>query len=906
MNLDPQKTVFLIDGSSFLYRAYYSLRPLHTSSGIPVQAVYSFCRMIQKLIKTFGMRYVVLVWDSKGKTTRHELYQAYKATRQAPPSDLYEQKKYIIRFAELIGMCQKAQSGIEADDIMYSIAQERSQEGDTVCLITSDKDMAQMLSERVVMFDPFKDDIVDAQKFTAKKGVPIEKLPFYFALLGDASDNIPGVRGIGDKGALELVTQFASLDSMYANLDAVKRPKVRALLQEQKDNAYLSHKLFLLQYHPSGLTRSDMAFDSAHWSRAMPLFQELGFKSLMQELRQNKELAAEIVESKLNNFKKYQFITVTTTDALKQLIVEMKKRSAFAIDTETTGLNALQADLVGISVAVQEGIAYYLPCGHKTDAEQLTQEEIINTLKPLLEDPTSKKYMHHAKFDQLVLKKAGIDVHGLAFDTLIAARLVARDWQKISLKDLSEHYLGEGMLSYDEVVKANKLKNFSYVPLGLATLYAAADAHQTLRLKKVFEQELRKEKLDELYQDIEFPLIQVLYAMELEGIFCDKSILKSLEISVAQELESIEKQISTLVGDAYGAINLNSPKQVEELLFYHLQLPPQKKSGSSNRLSTDQEVLEALSALHPIPGLILKYRELSKLKNTYLDALPQYINPETGKIHTTFSQTAVATGRLASSEPNLQNIPTGSGWGGEIRAAFKPKSGHVFISADYSQIELRVLAHLSQDQNLIHAFLQGHDIHAETAARLFDVSLSHVTTEQRQIGKRINFSVLYGLTPFGLSQDLKIPFKDAKDYIEKYFAQYPDVSRWMERIVDSCKKNGYVETFWGRRRYVPGIYEKNKSLYDLAKRVAINTVAQGTAADIMKMGMIKIHELFHTKNLDAHIIVQIHDELLVTASREHVSQVEMLMKATLEQVVSWSIPLIVATRSGSSWKEVSK
>ncbi|HGJ65076.1 TPA: hypothetical protein ENS27_06770 [bacterium] len=372
MNLDPQKTVFVIDGSSFLYCAYYSLRSLHTSSGIPVQAVYSFCRMIQKLIKTFGMRYVVLVWDSKGRTTRHELYQAYKATRQSSPSDLYEQKKYIIRFAELIGMCQKAQNGIEADDIMYSIARERLNEGNTVCLITSDKNMVQILSERIVIFDPFKDDVIDAQKFMAEKGIPVDKIPFYFALLGDSSDNIPGVHGIGDKGALELVKQFASLDDMYANLDAIKRPKVRALLQQQKDNAYLSYKLFLLQYHLSGLTKSDMAFDSSHWSRAMPLFQELDFKSMVRELQQNKELIAEIVESKLNNFKKYKFVTVTNTEMLEHLIVEIKKRLAFAIDTETTGLNALQADLVGISIAVQEGVSYYLLCGHMTDTEQLS------------------------------------------------------------------------------------------------------------------------------------------------------------------------------------------------------------------------------------------------------------------------------------------------------------------------------------------------------------------------------------------------------------------------------------------------------------------------------------------------------------------------------------------------------
>lgn len=906
MNRDLKKTLFLIDGSSFLYRAYYGLRPLHTSGGIPVQAVYSFCRMIQKLIKTFNPQYMVIVWDSRGKTTRHDMYQAYKATRQAPPSDLFEQKKYILQFSDLIGICHIAQQGIEADDIMHSIAQECMSDDFQICLVTSDKDMAQMLNNKIQIFDPFKDTMLTAASFQEKKGFPVEKLPFYFAILGDTSDNIPGVKGIGEKGALEIVSQFDSLDDLYAHIDAVKKPKNRQLLLEQKDNAYLSYKLFLLQYHPSGLTKEHMTFNRDNWQKALPLFQELEFKSLVKELQEGKQEQSVIIMSKLEKFKAYNFVCVTTEEELKKLVLELKKQLVFAVDTETTGLDALRAKLVGISLALHEGTAYYIPCGHKSTTDQLKCSVALQALRPFLEDPTYKKYMHHAKFDQHVFKHANIQVRGLVFDTLIAARLLVQDWQKISLKDLSACYLGEPMLSYEEVVKSKKLHDFSEVPLDIATTYAAADAHQTLRLKKIFESELRAEKLYTLYETIEFPLIQVLYNMELEGIACDAQILAKLQQIAADELTIIENQITALVGEAHKNTNLNSPKQVEELLFQHLQLPPQKKSGSGDRYSTDQDVLETLASLHPVPGLILKHRELAKLKSTYLDALPNYINPETGRIHTTFSQTAVATGRLASSDPNLQNIPIGSGLGGEIRTAFKPKPGHLFLSADYSQIELRVLAQISQDENLINAFLHGHDIHAETAARLFGVSLMEVTHEQRQIGKRINFSVLYGLTPYGLSHDLHISFKEAKAYIEKYFIQYPKVSDWMERTIDTCKKQGYVQTWWGRRRYVPGIHEKNKTLYDAARRVAINTVAQGTAADIMKLGMIKVDALFREKNIDAQIILQIHDELLISVEQKSAYAIEDLVKKGLESIVSWTIPLEVSTRVGQSWKEVSK
>lgn len=913
VTFDPKKssiklsknTVFLIDGSSFLYRAYYSLRPLHTSKGVPVQAVYSFCRMIKKLIDKFKVENVVLVWDSRGKTTRHEMYESYKATRQAPPSDLFEQKEYIVKFADMIGMRQAATKGIEADDIMYSIGIERKKEGQSVCVITGDKDMAQMLDDQTVIYDPFKDIIIDTNYFVEKNKFPVEKLPFFYAILGDASDNIPGVKGIGEKGALELVTQFASLDDVYEHLDRVHKPKMRTLLQEQKDNAFLSQKLFLLQYHPSGLSSEEIKFCKTNWAQALPLFEELEFKSLIKEVHQEQGMQTSFIEAKIDGLKSYDFRLVTSQEELKELLRDLKQHKVFAVDTETTGLDTTTADLVGVSIAWQEGVSYYIPCGHRVEGPQLTHEEVVSALKPILEDPIYKKYMHSAKFDELVFKTAGINVQGLVFDTIIAARLIAKDWQKISLKTLSEYYLGEPMLSYDEVVKANKYKNFSYVPLGLATQYAAADAHQTLRLKKIFEHELRKEKLYELFENVEMPLIHVLYDMEVEGIPCDKAILEKLNKEVSAELATLEKQILGFVGHEYQEINLNSPKQIGELLFDHLKLPPQKKSGSGESYSTDVDVLRELSTLHPVPGLIIKYRELTKLKSTYIEALPDYIDKD-GRIHTSFNQTAVATGRLASSDPNLQNIPTGGGFGGEIRAAFKPKPGHVFLSADYSQIELRVLAQVSQDKNLMNAFLGGHDVHAETAALLFDEPLNRVTNEQRQIGKRINFSILYGLTPFGLSQDLGIPFKDAKLYIEKYFAQYPGVSVWMESTVDDCKKKGYVSTWWGRRRYVPGIYEKNKSLYELAKRVAINTVAQGTAADIMKIGMIQLDKALKEQKLDAQMVLQIHDELLISVKTEQAEQVQILVKQILENVVSWSIPLQVTTRIGDSWKEVSK
>jgi len=913
--LDSKKTLYLIDGSSFLYRAYYGLRPMHTPQGAPVQAVFGFCRMIKKLIDTFNPEYCALVWDSKGKTTRHEVYAEYKATRQAPPSDLFEQKELITEFADAIGLKQVSKTGIEADDLMFSLAKEARERGETVVFVTSDKDMGQALDAQTFIYDTFKDIFLDVPGFEEKMGFPVEKLPFYFALVGDTSDNIPGVRGIGEKGATELVQKFASLEDLYENLDKVSKPRMKNALEENKKNAFLSRDLFLLQYYPSELQKTNLAFNVSDWQKARKLFEDLNFKSLLKDMGESPSAGKPLHEL-------YNFKMVTTQKQLDELCAALKKSSIFALDTEGKDLKPMQGMMVGLSFCVEEGVAYYVPFGHtapqtqlslfaqaETRMEgQLTREQVFTALKPILEDAAYKKVLQNAKFDMHVLWHEGITLRGVTFDTMIAAYLLSKDDQRVGLKDLSLSYFGEQMLSFADVVKDNKYKNFSHVPLELATNYSAADAHQTLKLYHVMQAALEKEKdIAMQFYDLEMPMLHILFEMEVKGILLDQATLKDLDVKVARRLVEIEDEIIEQVGEKYANINLNAPRQIEELLFEHLKLPTQKKSAKGTSYSTDQEVLMALSEMHIIPSMIVQFRELSKLKNTYIDALPTYVNPTTHRIHTTFRQTGVATGRLASSDPNLQNIPADvSGFGIEVRGAFIPEKGNVFLSADYSQIELRVLAHFSQDKTLVNAFLHGHDIHAETASLLFDVALDAVTQEQRQIGKRINFSILYGLTPYGLSKDLGIPFKDAKTYIDKYFAQYPGVSAWMESVIEETKKHGYVETLWGRRRYIPAIYEKNKSLYEEARRVAINTKAQGTAAELMKRGMIALDAALKARNLKAHMLLQIHDELLISVPEHEIKEVEAIVKKELESVVDWQVPLIVTTRFGANWKEVTK
>lgn len=894
------KTLFLLDGSSFLYRAYYGLKPLHTKDGMPIQAVYGFCRMIKKLIDQWNPQHMVLVWDSKGKTERHAFFPEYKATRQAPPSDLFEQKEHIVAFADLIGLHQIAQPGIEADDLMYSLAQDWQMQGNNVVIVTSDKDMGQTITADIVMYDAFKERVIDAQAFEEKMGFAPEKTVFYFSLLGDASDNIPGVKGIGKKGALELLTTFSSLQDVYNNLSRVTAKRARTALEKHKEDAFLSEKLFTLRHHAIAYKPQDFVFNKTQWNNARSFFEKFEFSTFLRGLgyasTQNR-----VVKS--SQEKGYSFICVTTQEQLALVVDRIQEKKLFAYDTEGVGTGAMDLVLVGLSICVQEGESFYIPCGH-TQGEQLSREQVIKTLKPLFEDPTIKKIAHHAKFDQIVLHNHGIQEQGLIFDTIIAASLVKQEWQKSALKELSYHYLQEPMATFKQVVQEAGYKNFAQVPLASATEYAAADAHQTFKLYFILKDLVHQKGVDSLFYSIEMPLLPVLVAMELQGMYCDINILQELDVVVTRELENIQKTAVALLDPEFQAINFNSSQQVASLLFDHLQLPPQRKNEKGNGYSTDNEVLKQLVHMHPLVHFIMQYRELYKLKSTYIDALPTYINKKTGRIHTSYSQTRVATGRLASSDPNMQNIPR-EGIGNTVRMAFRPEQhDHVFISADYSQIELRVLAYLSQEPRLLDAFNNNRDIHAETAAGIFSVSLQNITEKQRSVGKRINFSILYGLTPYGLSKDLNISLQEAKQYIDAYFERYPKVKEWMHIVIEQAKKDGYVTTVFGRKRPVPGLQERNKNLYDMACRIAINTVAQGTSAEIMKMGMIRVYAALKKQYKTAHMLLQIHDEILLSVEKNQVETVKHLVRTTLESVVDWNVPLRVSLHDGANWKEV--
>lgn len=895
-----QHTLFLIDGSSFLYRAYYALKPMTTPQGVPVGAVYGFCRMIKKLLDDFQPEHLVLTWDSKGPTERHEMHAAYKATRQAAPSDLGTQKELIQKFADIIGMCQIQKQGVEADDLMYSLALDYVKQGYEVILVTADKDLGQVVSDKIHIYDAFKDVMLDPAALEEKYGFSLKKLPFYFALIGDASDNIPGVAGVGPKTATELVQKFDSLEDLYNRLDEVPRERTRELLTVNKKNALMSKELFLLRYHTLDLAIDRCKIKLNQWTAARHFFEELSFKSLLKDMPAKEKLEW------LSEKHGYSFTWITDEAELERVCTEIKKHRHCAFDTETDGLQPYQANIMGISLCCEVGKAYYIPLAHATAPQQLTREQVLAQLKPILESNAIKKYAHNAKFDQLVLAKFGIEVNDIAFDTMIAAHLVVPDGQRIGLKYLSVAMLNQEMVSYVDLMKTGAYKQFADVPLEIATEYAAGDAHQTLQLVPLLEEKLKEQRQWHLYTTIELPVNQVLFEMEKEGIICDPEVLQTIDKQVSHDLKIIRNKIVSFLGEAYEDVNLSSPKQIEEILFTRLQLTPVKKTSKKTGYSTDQEVLSELAKVHPIPGLLLQYRELSKLKSTYLDALPTCINPLTGRIHTSFTQTGTATGRLASSDPNLQNIPANSDQELSIRSAFKAPRGQRFISADYSQIELRVLAYLSQEPQLINAFVNGEDIHARTAAGLFDVQLADVTPKQRQLGKRINFSIMYGLTPYGLSKDLGIPVSEAHTYITKFFEQYPKVSAWMERVIEETKEHGYVTTHWGRRRYLPGIYEKNRTLYDLAHRMAINTKAQGTSAELMKIGMINVHKQLQQAGDGGKIILQIHDELLVTVPEHALVKTEKLIKETLETVVDWNVPLEVTARHGKDWGEVSK
>lgn len=913
-----KNSLFIIDGTYLVYRSFYAIKPLYTSTGVQTQAVYGFVRTIKKLIDEFSPSKLVIAWDSRGKTFRHEMYREYKATRQTPPDELHEQKRYIKEFLDLVGIAQITQEGFEADDVIYALTKEYSHT--PIVLVCPDKDLYQVLSDKVIIYDPFKNKFIDKETFEKEEGFPVEKLSFYYSLVGDSSDNIPGVFGIGDKTAKELVINFKSLEDLYEHLDKVPKERTKKLLSEQKENAFLSHELFLLKYNK--LPEHNISFDKNKLANALAFFKKFEFTSLIKELEKEEvninsvqiqeTLVSSSSQEKTDKIAPWECVIVKTQESLKALCELLEKSKIIALDTETTGPFPIQDTLVGISFAIDTDKAYYIPVGHTGEGseKQCELNLVINSLKPILESSKSLKVLHNAKFDMLVFSHYGINIKGELFDTLLAANLIRNAWQEINLKKLSLFFLNEPMTTFKNLL-GNNYKTIAQVPLDRASVYGAQDSLQTLKLLPIIKKELDKNiNFKNFYESIELPILYILIEMEKTGIILDKEKLYTVSIEVGKELENIERKIFSAIENHQkdlfeSEFNLNSPRQIETLLFDELKLPVIKKSAKGQR-STDQEVLEELAKVHPVPGMILKHRELAKLKSTYLLALPNYINPETGKIHTCYSQTMAATGRLSSSEPNLQNIPVSGEFGLKIRSAFVPPKEHLFLSADYSQIELRVLAHMSLDKKLLDAFKNNQDIHTQTAHQLFDVPLDKVTKEQRQIGKKINFSIIYGLTPFGLAKDLGIKQSEAKIYIDKYFAQYPEVSQWIEHTVQEAQKNGYVETLWGRRRYIPELLERNRSLFEAGRRMAINTPVQGTSAEIMKLAMIECYKILNREKSGAKLILQIHDELLIQVPEKEITLVEKLITKAMENIVNWEVPFKVTTRIGKDWEEVTK
>lgn len=894
-----KQTLFIIDGSSFLYRAYYGLKPLHTSEGVPVHAVYGFCRMFKKLVETHTIQACVLVWDMPGKTARHERFPAYKATRQAPPDDLFTQKELIQEFAQLITLAQIGIGGIEADDIIFSIAHEAVNHNCEVVIVSSDKDLAQCLAPHIRQFDPLKLKMLDVHEYTTAHGFSPKESIFFHALVGDASDNIPGAPGIGPKTATKLVQEFKTVDNLYQQITNLS-PKLQNILTHYKSDILLSYDLFELKNIPLSIDFRSYQFNASSFLQATPLFTRLEFTSMLPNQPSNKKQepnTAEI-ESLITYWKHKQITIVNTIETLHHMLTIITESSMCAIDTETTGCNTMHARMIGFSCSVGNNQTWYIPLN-----ATLNRDEILIACKPWLENSTYKKCMHNAKYDLMIFANEHIIVQGVNYDTMIMARLLLPEWNKVGLKNLSQLLLDETMLSFEQIIQYAKVDSFDQVPLDLATLYAGADALQTYQLFKLLYAKLEKEQLHSLYRTIEHPTMLLLVQMERTGITVNKTTLEDLNQSYQKQLKTVEEQIAHEGNFIPGSINLNSPKQIEYLLFNTLQLPPQKKSAKKTGFSTDVSVLEKLAPLHKVPQLLLLHRELNKLQQTYTEALLTYIDTKTSKIYTHFNQTIVATGRLSSTEPNLQNIPR-SGIGKEIRKAFIAQPGNALISADYSQVELRVLAHISQDTTLINAFNQGKDIHAKTAAGLFQIPIEKVNEEQRQLGKKINFSILYGKTPFGLAQELHISVHEAKAYIDTFFTHYPMVKEWMNQALTQATHNGFSTTAFGRRRFFEHLASNNASLRQQAQRAAINSIIQGTAADIMKIGMCKVAE--QLKETPYHIMLQIHDEIIIEGPSDTIKSIEPIIINSLESAVhNWAIPLSIGITIGKNWYEIS-
>ncbi|MFQ5451682.1 MAG: DNA polymerase I [Nitrospinaceae bacterium] len=888
--MSERETLYLIDGSSYIFRAFYGIRQnLSTSKGLPTNALFGFVNMLQKVVREERPDYLAVTFDSKEKTFRHELYPKYKANREVPPEDLQAQFPWFEPLVEAFNIRGIRVPGVEADDIIGTLAKQGEKMGLNVVIVSGDKDMMQLIGPKVHMLDTMKEKQFGEKEVVEKFGVGPDKVIEVLGLMGDASDNIPGVKGVGPKTATDLIQKFGSIEELYRHLDAIDKKKLREKLEADRDNAFLSRKLAAID---TGLDLdcpvSGLKIREADTAALKKLFSELEFDSLLPTVEKAPQRANAAYE------------TILTEKAFERLLQALKKAGEFALDLETTSLHPVRAEAVGISFSHKDHEACYIPMAHRYEGapQQLDKGWVFQELKPLLQDSGIRKIGHNIKYDLIVLHNEGVNLKGISFDTILASYVLDPSRRSHSLDDLAREYLNHRTITYKEVTGTGaKQIGFEKVEIEKATQYAAEDSDVTWRLAGRLKPLVKGNTL-RLLNEIELPLLEVLAEMEMNGVFLDRKHLDHLSGKMEKELKRYEDEIYVLAGESF---NINSPKQLSVILFEKLKLPVIKKTKTG--FSTDVSVLEELSVQHELPDKILAYRQLGKLKSTYVDALPQEIHEKTGRVHTSFNQTVAATGRLSSSDPNLQNIPIRSEMGKEIRKAFIAEKDGKLLSADYSQVELRILAHLSGDEALIRAFLKGEDIHTRTAAEIFGLALNRVDEQSRRMAKAVNFGIVYGLSAFGLSRQLKIPPGEAKAFIDRYFGLYHRVKTFIEETIAQARKLGYTATLMNRRRYLPDLNSKNRQVREAAERMAVNSSIQGSAADLIKVAMINLSRQLRENRLKSKMILQVHDELVFECPPGEKKEMFALVKKEMEGVYKFTVPLVVDIGWGDNWTE---
>lgn len=892
--MSAEKPVILVDGSSYLYRAFHALPALTNSKGQPTGAVYGIVSMLKRIKADYDPLYMAVVFDAKGKTFRDDIYQAYKATRQAMPKELVVQIEPIHKIIKAMGIPLLIIDGVEADDVIGTLASHATKAGVPSVISTGDKDLAQLVNKRVKLINTMTNTVLDIPGVEEKFGIPPEKIVDYLCLVGDTSDNIPGVPKVGPKTALKWLTEYGNLDNVIANAGDISG-KIGENLRATINQFPLIKSLVTIKMDvPLPLEFDELKLKPQDNAALINLFKEMEFKSWLSDLLQ--------APGGENVKKETDFQLINSKASLINLLNALEKADAFAISLVTTSLNYMATNLIGISFAITPYQTFYIPLEHQ-DETPLPLLETLAALKPLLEDKTKKKIAHNFKYILEVLTKYKINLQGIAFDTMLESYILDSASNAHDLHSLALKYIGERMITLEEIAgKGSKQLPLSTLPIEKVSRYAGEAAEVTLRLHHILWPKIDNEPgLKEVFEKIEIPLLSVLADIELNGVLIDPGKLKQQGERMQKRLDELEKEAFILAGKSF---NLNSPKQLQEILFQTLKLPILQKTPTGQP-STADHVLQELALEFALPRLIIEYRSLSKLISTYTSRLVEQVDPLTGRIHTFYNQSATSTGRLSSSDPNLQNIPIRTEEGRRIRQAFIVPKGYKILSADYSQIELRLMAHMSQDPNLLHAFSENLDVHMATASEVWGVPLEKVTPQMRRNAKAINFGLLYGMSAFGLTRQLGIDRKAAQDYIDKYFERYPHVKAYMDNTRKQVKEKGYVETLWGRRLYLPDIHSSQIPRQKAAERAAINAPLQGSAADIIKLAMIHLNALLAKQKIDAKMIMQVHDELVFEVQEKEVENVTEIIKDQMANVVKLRVPLVVSVGIGENWDQAS-